>query len=61
MIKATYKIKHVIGDLPTVSEGESIVILVGIMVAGRQTYASRHGAGAITERLHLLHKQEVLL
>lgn len=39
MIKATYKRKHLTGELGTVLEGESMTIIVG-----RQ--ASRHGAEA---------------
>jgi hypothetical protein len=35
MTKTIYKIKHLVGSLLTVSEGYSIIIMVG-SVAGRQ-------------------------
>ena len=50
MTKATYKRKHLIGSLLTVSEGESMTIMAGSMGEGR-----RHGAGAVAKHLHLIH------
>jgi hypothetical protein len=34
MTKATYKIKHLIGDLLMVLQGESVTIMAGSMAAG---------------------------
>jgi hypothetical protein len=34
MTKASYKRKHLIGDLLTVSEGESMIFMVGNRTAG---------------------------
>lgn len=36
MTEATYKRKHLIRDLLTVSEGESMIIMVESMAVGRQ-------------------------
>ena len=47
MIKATYKRKHLIGGLFTVTEGEAMSIIPQNMVE------SRHSAGVVAERLHL--------
>jgi hypothetical protein len=47
--KATYKREHVIGSLLTVSEGKSVIILEGSLVAGRQ-----HDTGAVS-RAYILH------
>lgn len=52
--KATYKRKHVIGSLLTVSEGTSIIILEGSLVAGRQ-----HNTGAVAESLHVTYTLDV--
>jgi hypothetical protein len=38
MTKATYKRKHLTGNLLTVSEGESMTTMVGSMAAGRQAW-----------------------
>ena len=46
--KATYNTKHVIGSLLTVSEGKSVIILEGILVASRQ-----HDTGAVAESKHV--------
>jgi hypothetical protein len=45
--KATYRKKEFI-----VSKGGSMVIITGIMAAGR------HGSGEVAESSHLIHKQE---
>jgi hypothetical protein len=47
-----YKGKGLVGDLLTVSKGESMTIVPGSMAGGR------HGAGAVAMSLHLIHKQE---
>jgi hypothetical protein len=54
MTEAAYKSKHLTGILLTVSEGESIII----MLAGAWQQASRYGAGAVAEGLHLIHNQQ---
>lgn len=48
MTKATDKLKHLTGDLLTVSEGQTMTIKAGSMVAGRD------GARVAAESLHLL-------
>lgn len=53
--KATYKGKHLLGDLHTVWKGESITIMVGSMVAGRYGAVSEV---AVSESLHLIHIQK---
>ena len=52
MTKVTYKRKHLIGALPSVPEGESMPIMVGSMVVGRQS-----STRAVAESLHLSQKQ----
>lgn len=47
MTNVTYKRNHLTGGLLAVSEGESMTIMVGNMVAGRR------GDGAITESVHI--------
>jgi hypothetical protein len=45
MTKATYRRKHLIGSLITVSEGESIIIMTG-------SVTGRHSTGAVAKSLH---------
>lgn len=40
--KATYKRKHLIGDLLTASEGEPMIIMVGSIATGRQAWLWSH-------------------
>lgn len=43
--KATYKSKHLIGDLPTVSQGEAMTIMVSNMAEGKQSIEPLRGIG----------------
>lgn len=47
--KATYTRKHVIGSFLTVSDGKSVIILEGSLVAVRQ-----HDIGAVAEIIHVI-------
>lgn len=53
MTKATNKRKHLTGGWLAVLEGESMTIV------SENTAAGRHGAGAGTESLHVIHKHWV--
>ena len=57
MTKVTSKGQHLIGGLLTVLESEPMAIMVGSMVADRQT--GRQGAGAVAKSLHHIHKVEM--
>ena len=55
MTKATYKRKHLI-SLLTVSESESLTVMVGSMTAGRQAGRQAwHSIEAVAESLHIIH------
>ena len=57
MTKATYEKEHLIGGLPTASEGEFITIMHH--GRGHGQLAGKHVAGAVAESSHLSHKREV--
>ena len=53
MAKITYKEKHLTGSLFIVSEDEYMSLMVGNVAA-----CGRHGAEAVAESLHLIHKYQ---